>query len=170
MLASNSRDLLSDLDTTDHNFAPEFPFEETPGLKILGIVWNPSDDVLRFNVIEMTSEKITKKHMFSSVGKLFDPLGWLSPFVITAKILPIEFRKFKLLFLIPSGFMSNPKTILQILRLAVFQFPHCIVIISVGSGQNGSLKIQTLGQKLNLNSRFIKVNDKINVPLSSDDL
>ncbi|XP_046399958.1 uncharacterized protein LOC124166473 [Ischnura elegans] len=54
----------------------------------LGLKWSPEFDYFSFNVNWLTSTSIiTKRTILSQVAKLFDPLGWLSPVVIAAKIL-----------------------------------------------------------------------------------
>ncbi|XP_046389327.1 uncharacterized protein LOC124158184 [Ischnura elegans] len=55
----------------------------------LGLKWSPEFDYFSFNVNWLTSSSIitSKRTILSQVAKLFDPLGWLSPVVIAAKIL-----------------------------------------------------------------------------------
>ena len=59
-------------------------------MSALGIKWNSKDDCFCFKISqsEMESSKsVTKRLITSDVTKLFDPVGWLSPVVIRAKIL-----------------------------------------------------------------------------------
>ncbi|XP_015189529.1 PREDICTED: uncharacterized protein LOC107073404 [Polistes dominula] len=55
---------------------------------ILGLVWKPNIDSFFFK-IETAPQNIkwTKLSMLSQLAKFFDPLGWLSPTIIRAKIL-----------------------------------------------------------------------------------
>lgn len=55
--------------------------------KSLGIRWAPNDDTIRFKTKKPEAKKITKRVILSEVAKLFDPLGWLAPIVINAKLL-----------------------------------------------------------------------------------
>lgn len=55
--------------------------------KSLGVHWAPFDDTFRFKVQISESDKITKRQILSEVAKIFDPLGWLSPIIIRAKML-----------------------------------------------------------------------------------
>lgn len=56
--------------------------------KALGISWSPSDDTFRFHtLLPPTPKRFTKRELCSDVMKIFDPLGWLAPFVIKAKII-----------------------------------------------------------------------------------
>ncbi|XP_055912786.1 uncharacterized protein LOC129946567 [Eupeodes corollae] len=61
--------------------------EET--IKTLGIHWNPLNDTFQFKVSLDTSvdTMLTKRKTLSEIAKLFDPLGWLAPVTVSAKIL-----------------------------------------------------------------------------------
>ncbi|XP_066927415.1 uncharacterized protein [Clytia hemisphaerica] len=54
--------------------------------KALGITWNTKEDVLTFlpNIVNASS---TKRGILSVVSSLYDPLGFLSPFTTTAKMI-----------------------------------------------------------------------------------
>ena len=53
---------------------------------LLGLNWNPTDDYFSFCIIiDQFKNSITKRQVISSIAKLYDPLGWLSPVIITAK-------------------------------------------------------------------------------------
>lgn len=58
-------------------------------VKTLGVHWNPAQDQFKFNVtdIEELSAASTKRTILSNIARLFDPLRWLSPITVTAKIL-----------------------------------------------------------------------------------
>ncbi|XP_071055024.1 uncharacterized protein [Onthophagus taurus] len=79
-LCSLHSDLLATSDTLN--------IESTDTPRALGLLWNNKTDefVFRLN-IDYADSKITKRSVLSFIAKLFDPLGWLSPFIITAKIL-----------------------------------------------------------------------------------
>ena len=83
---SNSIDLLSGLDQSNHGLAIELPFDNYSGLKVLGILWSPSDDTFRFNINEIHDKTSTKRSILSAISKLYDPMGWLAPVTIVAKI------------------------------------------------------------------------------------
>ena len=52
---------------------------------LLGLNWNPTDDYLSFNIVfDEFKNIIAKRQVISSIAKLYDPLGWLSPVIITA--------------------------------------------------------------------------------------
>jgi hypothetical protein len=59
-------------------------------LKTLGLSWDTVDDVFLFHQRDkllQTPDPETKRSVISISSKLFDPLGFLSPFTIRAKIL-----------------------------------------------------------------------------------
>jgi hypothetical protein len=57
-------------------------------IKALGVKWNPGTDSFVFTVvIPEVPPKLTKRTVLSQLAKVFDPLGWLSPVTVTAKII-----------------------------------------------------------------------------------
>ncbi|XP_028164080.1 uncharacterized protein LOC114355439 [Ostrinia furnacalis] len=54
---------------------------------VLGLKWNPSDDILQFSVDMELNQPVTKRTILSKSAKLFDPLGLLSPCTIIPKII-----------------------------------------------------------------------------------
>jgi len=66
------------------------PIEDNQTVKTLGIVWNPKKDVFSFRYSHSSthgSTCMTKRQILSDISSLFDPIGWLAPVVIKAKIL-----------------------------------------------------------------------------------
>lgn len=56
--------------------------------KVLGLTWNRSTDKFVYSVhLEEQIIPITKRRVISDISKLYDPLGWISPCIIPAKIL-----------------------------------------------------------------------------------
>ncbi|XP_051155785.1 uncharacterized protein LOC127278229 [Leptopilina boulardi] len=57
--------------------------------KILGLSWCTQSDCFKFifQLPSQSSEPITKRIILSEVAQVFDPLGFLSPFIIRAKML-----------------------------------------------------------------------------------
>jgi hypothetical protein len=56
-------------------------------VKILGLTWNRDEDEFQYSVkLPPLSPPATKRKIISDVSRLFDPLGWLAPCVIKAKI------------------------------------------------------------------------------------
>ncbi|XP_011313314.1 uncharacterized protein [Fopius arisanus] len=55
--------------------------------KILGVSWHPGTDKFKFSVTQPETSSITKRIILSETAQLFDPLGFLAPVVVRAKIL-----------------------------------------------------------------------------------
>lgn len=56
--------------------------------KILGVMWQPTDDVFE-NVVQVQAceRNVTKRQILSVISKLFDPLGLLGRVIVSAKIM-----------------------------------------------------------------------------------
>ncbi|GFV90207.1 integrase catalytic domain-containing protein [Trichonephila clavipes] len=61
------------------------------GTKVLGLSWNTNEDYLTTDtksLLEFVSlDKNTKRFILQAVGKIFDPLGLISPFIVKMKCL-----------------------------------------------------------------------------------
>lgn len=85
--SSNSRELL---DTIPADQREQILFEvdsESEIIKILGLRWNPSEDMFSFKVSVPVISPTTKRAILSESSRIFDPLGFLSPCVISVKIM-----------------------------------------------------------------------------------
>ena len=59
-----------------------------PSMKTLGIQWSANTDEFNFTINSPTeSHKLTKRSFLKIVAALFDPLGFLAPFIIRAKVI-----------------------------------------------------------------------------------
>ncbi|XP_066599999.1 uncharacterized protein [Prorops nasuta] len=58
-------------------------------VKTLGLLWQPLNDSFSFNTrcLYDSSKEMTKRAVLSFLARLFDPLGWLAPIIVRAKIL-----------------------------------------------------------------------------------
>ena len=55
---------------------------------ILGIIWLPNTDYYSFHIEDAPFDlPFNKRSVFSRIGRIFVPMGWLAPIVITAKII-----------------------------------------------------------------------------------
>ncbi len=71
------------LETADLQISPG----ERP-LKALGLHWNVQEDALSIAIPDIpATQKVTKRTIASNLGKVFDILGFYSPFTVTGKIL-----------------------------------------------------------------------------------
>lgn len=83
---SNSRELLSN--STEQNCQSIIPVElEESQIKVLGISWQSNNDVFQYISHPKENKIITKRSILSEISQLFDPLGFLSPILINAKML-----------------------------------------------------------------------------------
>ncbi|CAG9134447.1 unnamed protein product [Plutella xylostella] len=65
-------------------------FKSSESRKTLGIRWNPTSDTFTFQKkyqSENNEKRLTKRELLSKISVIFDPLGWLSPLTIRAKLL-----------------------------------------------------------------------------------
>ena len=61
---------------------------EPESVKVLGVQWNPDGDTFSFEGLVLPPDVIpTKRVVLSCVARLFDPLGFVSPFTMVAKML-----------------------------------------------------------------------------------
>ena len=61
--------------------------EQELGLKTLGVHWNTTSDHLTISVPEFSNSVPTKRSIASTIAKMYDSLGWISPAVVKVKIL-----------------------------------------------------------------------------------
>nr|XP_049703353.1 uncharacterized protein LOC126056028 [Helicoverpa armigera] len=62
--------------------------KEDEVVKVLGLIWNQRTDNFRYAVnVAQEPGPVTKRKIISHIAKLYDPLGWVAPCVITAKII-----------------------------------------------------------------------------------
>ncbi|XP_046487896.1 uncharacterized protein [Neodiprion pinetum] len=67
--------------------------DQSPFFRALGLAWRPDIDAFAFTPqIHHTRDNFTKRKVLSQTAQLFDPLGWLSPITIRAKIFMQELR------------------------------------------------------------------------------
>lgn len=58
-------------------------------VKTLGLIWNKDTDNFQYtiNLPDQSNSMVTKRVILSDISRLFDPMGWLSPVIIVAKIM-----------------------------------------------------------------------------------
>ncbi|XP_035220777.1 uncharacterized protein LOC118193755 [Stegodyphus dumicola] len=61
---------------------------------LLGYIWNHEADKLKFRIkdelLKDPAEEITKRKILQVAGELYDPIGFISPFVVAAKMMMQE--------------------------------------------------------------------------------
>ncbi|KAL7293519.1 hypothetical protein TKK_0012962 [Trichogramma kaykai] len=84
--ASNSRAVIEQYSSVSSELI-ELKAPTNSPVSVLGLLWTPSTDALHYHVPAVSTAEATKRGILSAVAKLYDPLGFLSPVIIRAKIL-----------------------------------------------------------------------------------
>ncbi|XP_018402192.1 PREDICTED: uncharacterized protein LOC108779302, partial [Cyphomyrmex costatus] len=85
--ASNCPTLLNDLPVNEKSLNQGKILQSDESFKVLGVTWLPATDAFQFSIEVTTLIPDSKRKILSTIAKLFDPLGWLAPVIITAKII-----------------------------------------------------------------------------------
>ena len=87
-ITANHPTLLSNVRSEDLLNEEFLRIKDMSSTKTLGIRWNALTDSFSYSMksLEVTTP-ITKRKILSTISKLFDPAGWLTPLIIQAKIL-----------------------------------------------------------------------------------
>lgn len=87
--SSNDKSLLQNLSKDQISTEQIFDFKHEDTKKTLGLGWNTTNDTFTFywDLEEKPRQHLTKRHLLSEISKLYDPLGWLAPITVTAKLL-----------------------------------------------------------------------------------
>ena len=89
--ASSNPAVIEDVPAEDRLKSMEIQEENPANVKTLGVLWEAKRDVFTFHVkVPDVSKKPTKRNVLSAIATLFDPLQFLSPFTVRAKILMQE--------------------------------------------------------------------------------
>ena len=88
---SNSNKVLREIDMKDRAKQIDLSIDNRLSVKTLGVVWSISSDQFSFSAAPLVEDIIlTKRKFLSKISRLFDPLGFVTPFLIRAKILMQE--------------------------------------------------------------------------------
>lgn len=86
--ASNSATVLENIPANHRESKEQLLFKDEDSVKALGIHWYPTPDNFGYVVKMPTNAHVhTKRSVLADTARLFDPLGLLSPVIVTAKIL-----------------------------------------------------------------------------------
>lgn len=89
--ASNTNAIIDAI--PDHNINLQLQEGNNCTLKTLGVHWNSGQDAIIYTVKPPDERRVTKRHIFSEIAKIFDPLGLLNPVIVTAKLIMQELWK-----------------------------------------------------------------------------
>ncbi|KAK6171952.1 hypothetical protein SNE40_018370 [Patella caerulea] len=85
---SNSKEVLQEIPMEDRSESVDLDEGYLPSIKTLGILWIRDEDTFSFKSCPPPDDfEITKRNFLSKIATLFDPTGFLAPFVIRAKIM-----------------------------------------------------------------------------------
>jgi len=107
--ASNYEELLLNIPYQDRLNSDGISFQEDSYIKALGLYWNPCRDCFYFNLQLAQDDEPTKRSVLSLISRIFDPLGLISPVVISAKIMIQELWLLKVDWdsLLPAEFLNR---------------------------------------------------------------
>ena len=83
---SNRMKVLEGITENDRATGVKFEESELPSVKTLGVKWNANEDEFSFIVKEINLPVYTKRGLLSRIATLFDPLQFLAPYTIRAKM------------------------------------------------------------------------------------
>lgn len=84
---SNSQQLLNKIRDGKETTEEELRLKIDDVTKILGLTWNSNKDFFQYSVdLQPLTAPVTKRKIISEISRLFDPLGWLAPSIVLAKI------------------------------------------------------------------------------------
>ena len=85
---SNSKQVLEKIPEEDRAAEVDLDKGSLPSVKTLGVLWLAKEDVFTYKVNPPEDDyPLTKRNFLRKVAMLFDPMGFLAPYVIRAKIL-----------------------------------------------------------------------------------
>ena len=85
---SNSKEVLDSIPTTEcavEKSCLDLDREDQNNERVLGMLWNMKTDVFQFR-IRLEDCPTTRRKILSRASSVFDPLGWISPFTLRAKV------------------------------------------------------------------------------------
>jgi hypothetical protein len=84
---SNNSEILSSIPLKDRIDTSCILIDESSAIHTLGLAWDPSTDQFKFTLNLDKPKVVSKRSILSTIAKLFDPLGFISPVTISGKIL-----------------------------------------------------------------------------------
>ncbi|XP_073956369.1 uncharacterized protein [Choristoneura fumiferana] len=85
--SSNNAEFMRSLPPDERSVNAHLNLNMDGTIKALGVQWNLGTDQFEYNYkMSHSHEHLTKRHILSDIQKLFDPLGWIAPCVLQAKM------------------------------------------------------------------------------------
>ena len=93
---SNSRKMIKSFPESERAAqVKDLDFDKTPIEGALGVQWNVSSDALGFAIV-IKDRPATRRGILSIVSSVYDPLGFVAPFILSAKLILQDLRRLKL--------------------------------------------------------------------------
>lgn len=84
---SNSVKVLENIPEEDRAMQINLETGYLPKTKALGVSWKAETDMFTFSLNKVSLQaKVTKRNLLKAVASMFDPLGFISPYVVTGKM------------------------------------------------------------------------------------
>ncbi|KAJ0169482.1 hypothetical protein K1T71_015069 [Dendrolimus kikuchii] len=85
--SSNNHKLLEYIGTDKHLPSNSVAIQQDKKEKVLGLCWNKEADNFEYSInLPEIKGKFTKRQVLSDIARLYDPMGWIAPVVIVAKL------------------------------------------------------------------------------------
>lgn len=85
--SSNSPEFLRSIEEVDRSSKANLNIKVDGMIKALGLSWDLGTDEFRYSLnLQPYTNNVTKREVLSDLQKLFDPLGWIAPAIVQAKI------------------------------------------------------------------------------------
>lgn len=85
--SSNAPELLESIPVEHQSNNELLQINNNESIKTLGVYWRPNIDCFQFKINFLLDKSATKRSILSTIARLFDPLGFLAPVIILAKII-----------------------------------------------------------------------------------
>ena len=79
---SNSPEVLAEIPVEDQASEIVINDGQNPTTKTLGIAWDSKNDEFRMSTCEASRLQLTKRNILRKIATIFDPLGFVSPFIV----------------------------------------------------------------------------------------
>ena len=125
-------------DSTAMTYAKESLGTKDSQSKVLGLKWDPEEDILGINmeaVSDVKTHQVTKREVLSTLSKVYDPLGIVGPVTVIAKLIFQDICKENKDWdkpVSPEIEMRWKKWIQAVSRLTDLEIPRCIMPASGG--------------------------------------
>ena len=85
---SNDVDVIADIKEEDRASEIDLEKRELPTTKTLGVLWSATDDKFFFrDSLQLDGFEFTKRNVLKKTATVYDPLGFLSPYIVRSKLL-----------------------------------------------------------------------------------